>query len=514
MFVAIRVDASATLGLGHLQRCLALAAALRDAGAKVVFVARRLGLDLSARLANAGFALRELAEPASSPGAMPPTAPWAGVDWAADASQTASVLLGPQSDWVVVDHYALDARWHRAVAQATGARLAVIDDLADRDLHASLLIDHNLATNHRYKYGQHLPPSTVLLGGPRFALLGPTYANAPRCSPREPVCSIGIFMGGTDPAGLSEVALRACRERVGFTGTVELVSTRANPRHAELAALATRWPDTHLLLDLPDLAAFFARHDLQIGAGGGASWERCCIGAPTLALLGADNQRVVLPELARLGALSTPDPQHALNADTVGEALAQLLAPPAQGVLATMGRVGSALVDGRGAQRVALAMAAHTLHLRGVTLADAEQMHQWRNHAATRSVSRSSSPIALADHRDWLQRTLADPTCSLQMGQVGSIDVGVIRFDTRPAASAEVSLYLDPALHGLGIGSALLRAGEGALRASHPQVRHFCATVIAGNTGSRRLFESAGYSFTQGHGTKPVDPALAPKETV
>ena len=47
-----------------------------------------------------------------------------------------------------------------------------------------------------------------MLGGPRFALLGPAYAEAPRCAPGASVRSIGIFLGGTDPAGLSASALR------------------------------------------------------------------------------------------------------------------------------------------------------------------------------------------------------------------------------------------------------------------------------------------------------------------
>lgn len=40
--VAIRVDASAAIGTGHLKRCLSLAQALIEAGADVRFVCRAL----------------------------------------------------------------------------------------------------------------------------------------------------------------------------------------------------------------------------------------------------------------------------------------------------------------------------------------------------------------------------------------------------------------------------------------------------------------------------------------
>jgi UDP-2,4-diacetamido-2,4,6-trideoxy-beta-L-altropyranose hydrolase len=341
------------MGLGHLRRCLSLAHALRSLGADCVFVTRDLGLDIESPITNAGHRLRLLPAPTAADAggieAGPAHAAWAGVGAVTDAAQTVAALRHHAPQQLVVDHYAFDARWHRAVADALGCALVAIDDTADRPLAAALVVDHNHCEDHRAKYGAHVAAGTRLLGGPRYALLGPAYADAPRCEVRATVASIGIFMGGSDPEGYSLLALQACAD-AGFQGAVEIASTRAHPALDALAAAVRLRPNTRLLLDQPDLAAFFARHDLQIGAGGGATWERCCIGAPTLALVTAENQRSVLQPLVALDVMQVVDVVPP-TAAAVARALAALIEQP--GLRARQAAAARRLVDGHGGRRVA-----------------------------------------------------------------------------------------------------------------------------------------------------------------
>lgn len=513
MHVGIRVDTSTAIGGGHLQRCLSLAHALRECGAKVRFVVRDLGVDGVGQVRAAGFAACSLPAPAlhDAHDRDVPHGPWAGIAWTVDAAQTCAVLADVESDapdWVVVDHYAFDARWHRAVANTLGCKVAVIDDLADRALAGDLLIDHNISPNHRFKFADRWPARAPLLGGPRFALLSPAYAASPRHAVASRVRSIGIFLGSSDPARLSELAWRACRAVARFTGPIEIVTTSANPTRQSLAQALRDDAQTSLTEDLPDLAAFFARHDLQIGAGGGASWERCCVGAPSVLMTVAANQRVVVPQLDALGiAVGLP-----MDADVqaVGEAVRDLIDAPGER-RRQISETAKALVDGLGARRVALSMAAGDVRLRPVTLDDAVLTHAWRNHEQTRSVSRASDPIALDAHRKWLAQALIDPRRHLWIAHVGSVDVGVVRFDDDLAGrECEVSLYLDPSLHGLGLGSAVLLAGESAREAVNPKAHCFVATVLAQNQSSRRMFERAGYTFVGDRGVRRFEPSATP----
>lgn len=518
MRVAFRVDASSTMGTGHLKRCLALAEALHDQGAEVLWVVRPLD-DVAPRLLSATpWPIRWLPHPSAGPEVSAdndegaPRAAWAQVTWEQDLGDTVQALADGALDWLVVDHYAFDAGWHGAARSALGCRLLVIDDTADRPLDADVLLDQNWHADHRAKYAGRLKREPLWLVGPRFALLAPAYRTAPRHRFQATVESIGIFMGGTDPGGASGKALRNCRAS-GFQGPVEVVSTSANPALPALRAACEADPHTTLTLDLPDLAAFFARHDLQIGAGGGATWERCCVGVPSIGVVLADNQAVVVPALTSMGALCAARLDEAAASDdlpTLTNALILLLHDTA--ARQRLGERAAALVDGRGAQRVALRLLGDRLRLRPATMADATRLHDWRNHPATRAVSGNEEAIDFSAHQAWLQRVIAADNRCLWVAEVGALPVGSIRFDQVHNRDWEVSLYLDPDLHSLGLGPHLLLAGEQALRGQIQVDGRLVAQVLPGNTASQRLFEACGYDGGPERYLKVIAPVPTPSD--
>jgi spore coat polysaccharide biosynthesis predicted glycosyltransferase SpsG len=161
-------------------------------------------------------------------------------------------------------------------------------------------------------------------------------------------------MGGADIGNYSALALRACRDEAGYRGPIEIVTTRSNPNLDDLTALAAKYSNTRLSLDLPDLALFYGSHDLQIGAGGGAVLERACIGVPSLTLICAENQLLAVPFLIDLGAgamVAQPADWRDITAQDVGRVLKVLIADA--GVREQLAVRSRSLVDGQGASRVA-----------------------------------------------------------------------------------------------------------------------------------------------------------------
>jgi UDP-2,4-diacetamido-2,4,6-trideoxy-beta-L-altropyranose hydrolase len=495
--VCFRVDASAQMGTGHLKRCLFLAEGLTRAGASVCFVVRAIDAAATRVLADCAFDVRWLPEPprvggADSAHCVDPSSraahrEWSGVTWEVDVRETVAAVGSRRFDWLVLDHYSFDARWHRAAQQALGGKLLVIDDLGDRPIAADVLVDPNWAEDHGRKYAAELTRPLALLGGPAYALLSARYRETGSYVFSDPVRSIGIFMGGADPQGASAKALRACRT-ANWKGAIEIVSTQANPSLQALSDACAADGAAALSLDMPDLAAFFCRHDIQIGAGGGASWERCFAGAPTIAVELADNQRAVLPGLAALGAIKLVELQ------ALAHAVHEVIDDAAQ--RAALAAKARALVDGRGVQRVAAVMHAACgigLQIRPATAGDETLLLEWANEPETRRNAFNPEPIAAGDHHRWFQARLSTPeSCCIWIIEALEFPAALVRFDKR-GGFWEISYSVDSGFRRLGLGARALALALDAMRAREPGFSFVRARVMLHNQASLKVFEKLGF---------------------
>ena len=239
--IVLRCDASMAIGSGHVMRCATLAARLRERGADVELACRNLPSFLRERIAADG-ATRVHALPDRSgtvPGDGEPALAhreWLGVSQAADATDTLDIVRsGPRPDCLIVDHYALDARWERALRPHVRAIMA-IDDLADRDHDCDLLLDQNFFLEPGPRYARRLPRAAGALLGPRFALLRPEFA-ATREQQRERdgvLRRLFVSFGSFDPTNLTSRALRAIAAAGLDELAVDVVIGRDNPHRAEV----------------------------------------------------------------------------------------------------------------------------------------------------------------------------------------------------------------------------------------------------------------------------------------
>ncbi len=295
--LALRVDGSSTIGLGHVMRCGSLANALVTAGATPVWLT-------------------------ATPHHLP-----------ADLDPAIEIVALDSDDGL--DNRLLAARIHFLVADWKVTDAKRVAGLRERGLHVTLIGNflHGGIPDLHVRQG-FLPglseSGAPALSGPKYLLLSKNYANLPAREANEKVKQILLSFGGTHTPLLARIR--------------ELLARAFPAIEIDCRGPATNGP-------VPPMSQALQTADIGILAGGTSLHEAAATGLPTVCVPIAPNQldRAAQFESAGLGvSLNPADPgfEHQFEAD-----LAALITDVDR--RQAMARTGQALVDGRGADRVA-----------------------------------------------------------------------------------------------------------------------------------------------------------------
>lgn len=365
MRVLFRADASAHMGAGHVMRCLALAEALRTQGAEVHFLCRPQAGDMIGFLEGSGWPVHALsvsadaAAASTGPGSIkafeagePSHSARLGAAWIEDADAVlafaeAKIRQGEPPDWIVVDHYALDARWEERIRTRIPGVFAV-DDLADRPHACDALLDAAEDERDGQRYASLIPGKCARLFGPRHALLRPEFPALRRTvRPRTgAIRRILVSFGGSDPDDFTGIALEALADGAV---PVDVAVGAAYARKGEAELLCASRSGWTFHCQTGWMAGLMASADFYVGAGGNTAWERCCLGLPGLALCIARNQATLIGVLAGRGAAHPLGGDAAVGA--IRQAIRHFTGHPEE--TARMSARAFGLCDGLGAARAA-----------------------------------------------------------------------------------------------------------------------------------------------------------------
>lgn len=321
--ISFVTTAHAAIGTGHLRRCLTLSDELRSAGAGVSYwiyegdaqVRRWLDGRCDAATVDRSLTLVE------------------------------AVRFAAADPLVVVDSY--DARSPELTRLAeSGARVLVMDDLADRELPATWVLNSCIRDAAAYR---NLTKAALLLG-PAHALLRPQFRALPVRAVRETVTRVLLTFGGSDPLGLTGRILRLLehrREPMEIRVVTGLLAESDIP--------ISRRHQVEVLRDVEDMASLMLGADVALAAAGQTVFELAACGCPALCLQVADNQRYTGALVQELGAASVRDARTVTDAQLAGD-IDRLWRDAA--LRREMSRAGQSAVDGGGVRRVSAALMA------------------------------------------------------------------------------------------------------------------------------------------------------------
>lgn len=499
MKILLRVDSSSTIGTGHKMRCLTLANALRTRGVECLFVCRNHKGNSIQRVIDADFEVKVLQLDGhfgcqSEDEFQLVHAAWLGTSWQVDAEQTIAAIETAFFDWIVVDHYALDVRWESALKPYC-SKLMVIDDLADREHICDLLLNQNLIADLVYRYEGRIPDKCARLLGPDYALLQPEYAELrSHMLPRSgQVNRIFVFFGGADIHNCTGRTTRAFLSLNREDISVDVVISPGHQFDNDIRGEAKGHVNITIHDALPSLAELMAGADLAIGAGGITSWERCCLGLPSLVVTLAENQKPIASELARLGLVRWLGHHDQVDDNGLKEALFDCLR---QGDLQDWSERCLAVVDGKGCERVASIIMLNSqteIEVRPASADDEGLILRWANDPLVRQNAFNPDTITAANHHAWFSQRLGETSvcqiCIIQTNE--GIPIGQVRFE-KNNENWEIHYALDQYARSRGVGSRVLESAILLFKKQHVKANLFGRVKIE-NVLSQKIFRRLGF---------------------
>jgi UDP-2,4-diacetamido-2,4,6-trideoxy-beta-L-altropyranose hydrolase len=499
MKIIFRTDASLQIGTGHVMRCLTMADALQASGANCHFICREHPGNLIDQIRQRGYTVSAL--PAGSEDAVPNDpadveqpgyAAWLGVDWATDAMQTKVAAGETEGDWLITDHYALDARWEQAL-RSICRNLMVIDDLANRPHDCDVLLDQNFFQDGGKRYNNLIPPSCTRLLGPQYALLRPEFSEARKQLKKKSgdIRFIFIFFGGSDSDNLTGRVLEAISSQELCHLEIDVVLGRNNPHRAEIEQQIAARPRSRLHIEVENMAELMAKADLALGAGGCTTWERLCLGLPSLVITVAENQVPFTRDLHQEGYLTWLGGLDVVSSDDIRQALVKTCQDTGTYRQSLRGK---SLVLGDGTAQVAnvLTQGIPPEHwrIREASDGDSELYWHWVNDPLVRRNAFRSEYIPWEEHQEWFRRKIHETTTTLLVMDSDIGPIGQVRFE-KCGQHFTIDYSIARQFRGLGLGGPMLVKAIGVWRKSHEG--SLVGDVKAGNNVSANIFNRLGF---------------------
>jgi len=459
MTLVIRADAGPNIGTGHVMRTLALGQAWKRIGGTVVFVGGELPSGLIARIQAENFDVYKLDNSTCDSN---------------DAKETAEIASSLNADWIATDGYRFDDTYQSILSQSN-CRLMVIDDYQHaRHENADLIVNQNAyADPTSYRTTSHAKTLT----GPSFALLRHEFtsnsiklsslANTSQTQATKHIVKqarrILVTFGGEDADNWTLKSLKVLSDLNRKQLIVDCVVGACYQHGRELEVFKkTANMSLRVHRNLDHMAALMHRVDVAISAGGSTCYELARCGVPTIVASIADNQIPVALALSKRGVM--------LSIDEIGTGAANRNNDPMKRLSKsirrllndyetrkTMSELGTELVDGNGGHRIATQMASMLFSFRDLT----------------------------------------DPNTTLWIVEDRSQKpVGQIRFDHRDANTGVISVILDQAVRGRGLGKHLITIGCQTFFDT-TTAQEVIAQIKPGNVASERAFRGAGFDPIQ-----------------
>jgi UDP-2,4-diacetamido-2,4,6-trideoxy-beta-L-altropyranose hydrolase len=501
--VVFRVDASLLMGNGHVMRCLTLANELTEEGAKCYFICREHKGHLFDVIRRHNHILYSLLDEVIDEENKPlikgkhrllSHASWLGCHWQVDAIQSRNIIDKIKPDLLVIDHYAIDYAWESYVHDKS-RKVMVIDDLANRKHLCDFLHDQTYLRKPK-DYRRYISSKTELLLGTRFSLLRPEFFRTREFSLKRRINNgsvtkqLLISVGGVDPNNLTGKIISELLNANMLDKMKVIVVLGGNaPWRDDVIKLSKMAPKNNIEIkvDVQNMADIVSNSDLAIGAAGSSTWERCCLGVPTIQVVIAANQNNIASTLSEINSVVDITISEVKR---IKEIIANM-----RNMLPKLSVISSSIANGKGVYNVINYLkhgksGSSPVDLKAAAKDDCQYVYELQADTNVRKFFRTPEVPKTNEHEEWFNKKLNSDNSVLFIITKEYENVGMVRIDGLLEDATEVSIIVSSSFKGQGIAQQAISI---LIEILPSQILK--AFVHHKNIASQKVFEKMGFKL-------------------
>lgn len=454
--VLIRVDGGASIGLGHVVRCMSLAYMLQE-DFQITFYVKELPDSMATKILEDGFKIIFL------------------------ESEEDFLKSLKGNEIVVLDHYGLGSDIQKSIKQ-NGSFLVCIDDIPEKKFYADLIINHAPGiTSKDYEAKNY----TRFALGLDYALLRPQFLKIAR--DRNFVKDsdhLFICFGGSDKKNLTTVVLEVAMKMTKYR-QISVVLGQAFDRIDGITILAKEDPRVriHTALDEQDLVRLMKRAGVAVVPASGILMEALATGCKVVSGMYVENQSHVYEQYKNSNFFLDAGNFQAAEVRTALSQVASFDVP-------------ENVIDGKSGERIRRLFKSiqleENIKIRKATIDDLKLTYSWAANAELRQHSFTKKEIPYEEHVEWFTGKIKDSNCLYLIAEENGRALGSLRYDIS-AGTALISYLVDPSFQGRGLGIVLLRKAFSWLSPYSNDVDHVVGYVMPENIASQKSFRRLGY---------------------
>ena len=317
-------------------RCFALAEVIKTMNFNVYFISKKIKGNIIRNIEDDGYKVFHLDSKSN---------------WKIDARKTIEIIqhFKNENNLLLVDNYELSKMWETSLKPIVN-KIIIIDDFSNRSHNCNLFIDQNLHTSKK-EINKKIPKNSKKLLGVKYTLLRKEFVEYRKIIKKRSgkINRILIAFGGSDEKNQTLKALKAIKKLDRKKINVDVIVGEPNKNKIKIKKICSMLENSTYYQQIKNMAKIMNKADLAIGAGGVITWERCCLGLPSIVSIVSKNQEDAIKAVSKKGCLINLGRAERLISDDYLNAIKKLDSRK----LIRMQKKCMELIDGRGTERVA-----------------------------------------------------------------------------------------------------------------------------------------------------------------